>query len=630
MKKFLCLLFLICPVILSAQETKLYEPLNYQKAIENGTRSRDGKPGTSYWQNHADYNIHVKLDTLEKSIQGEQDIVYYNNSPDTLRQIVLRLYQNKYKKEAVRNMEVHPTNIHNGLELDTLVINQKGMTINDSLTATRGTNLAVKLDDPLPPGQQLTIYCKWSSRLPVAPDFRRMGYYKDDAWFIGYFYPQIAVYDDMEYFFGQKGWDYMLYHKGMQEFYNGFNNYRVTIDVPENFYVWATGELVNAEEIYTETLFKRVQEAKSSNETVHIITSDDQPNELLKGNQWIFEAKDVPDFGFGTAPEYLWDGTSVEVDGRRIFVDVAYHPESELYDRVIDIARESVLYASTKFPGIPYPYDRSTTFNGMLGGGMEFPMIANNADTPDTTFLYALTFHEIFHNYCPFMMGFNEKRYPFMDEGFTALFTDQYMEDTYGLDQYADRDRFGDVGNVMKVYEHYAETDDFPIINAYAGLADHNLFYQYYVKPAVAYELFMEMIGKEDFNRGFREFVDRWEGKHPTPWDLFYTFNDVLDENYNWFWKAWFFDLGYPDLGLEMAGDQLVVKRVGALPLPVNISIEYSDGHTQQIQRSMKIWKQGGKEISLALDDVEKISHIRLNTRNIPDLDYSNNDLKTK
>lgn len=228
------------------------------------------------------------------------------------------------------------------------------------------------------------------------------------------------------------------------------------------------------------------------------------------------------------------------------------------------------------------------------------------------------------------MMGFNEKRYPFMDEGFTALFTDKYMEDTYGLDQYADRDRFGDVGNVMKVYEHYAKTDDFPIINAYAGLADHNLFYQYYVKPAVAYELFMEMIGKEAFIRGFQEFVDRWKGKHPTPWDLFYTFNDVLDENFNWFWESWFFELGYPDLGLEMDGDQLVVERVGTLPIPVNVNIEYSDGRIQQINRSMKIWKQGDKQISLALDDVEEISHIILNTRNIPDLDHNNNTIKMK
>jgi hypothetical protein len=179
----------------------------------------------------------------------------------------------------------------------------------------------------------------------------------------------------------------------------------------------------------------------------------------------------------------------------------------------------------------------------------------------------------------------------------------------------------------MKVYGNYALNDDAPLYSSYALVSENNWYYYWLLKPVVAYLLFIDMVGREEFIRAFHEFADRWAGKHPTPYDMFYTINDVLGENFNWFWKAWFFDFGYPDLALEMKGDQLVVKRVGegSLPLPVKLIVENKDGSTSLISKSMKVWKNGEKEIKIKLENKNNIKSIRIDPVSIPDIDKSNN-----
>ena len=357
MRKLAVLLLVFYPTLMPAQEVQLLETINYQNAVKGGTRCRDGNPGSNYWQNHADYDISIRLDTATKRIYGKESVAYYNQSPDTLTNIVIRLYQNKYKMEAIRDMGVHPGNIHEGMELDTMIINGGGILLNNDEVISNGTNLSIPLERPIPSMSNLSLYCEWSYKIPIEPEFRRTGYYKDSAWFIGYFYPQIAVYDDMEISPKMKGWDFMLFHKGMQEFYNDFNNFKVTVEVPEGFYVWATGNLTNAPDVYSKSLLERLDVASNTDKIVHIISKDDLNNNMLIGNIWEFEAKEVTDFGFGTAPGYLWDGTSVLFNNHRVFVDVAYHPESMFYPQTIDIATKTVKYTSEVLPGIPFPYN---------------------------------------------------------------------------------------------------------------------------------------------------------------------------------------------------------------------------------------------------------------------------------
>jgi hypothetical protein len=631
MRRNTIFLAMVFPFTLIAQETELFETLNFQHAVKSGTRSRTGDPGAEYWQNHADYDMAVRLDTASKRIHGKEHITYFNQSPDTLATIVLRLYQNRYKKGAIRDAEVHPGNIHDGMDLDTILVNGTGISPASRWIRTNGTNLSIPLTHPLMPGSTLRLYCEWNYHLPMEPEFRRTGYYKDDAWFIGYFYPQIAVYDDMEFLPLMKGWDYGLFHKGIQEFYNDFNNYQVRIEVPEGFFVWATGDLTNEEEVYTGLVRERLAKARTTDQTVKIISEDELDNKMLAGNIWKFKASGVPDFAFGTALRYLWDGTSVQAGERRVLVDVAYHPGSEFYPRAIDVARKTVKYASEVFPGIPYPYAHATTFNGMLRGGMEFPMIANNSDERDTVFMILMTYHEICHNYHPFMTGINEKRYHFMDEGLTQLSTMHFLWDEYGLDFYSHTTVSARATGIFEEYSQscMATQDNSSLYNAYTQNDNYNEHYQYVVKPVVPLLLFSDMVGEARFRSAYREFVRRWEGKHPTPFDLFYTMNDVLDENFNWFWNAWYMDFGYPDLGIALDGHQLIVRRVGgrALPLPINLTIEYKNGTSTCLSRPMDIWRNGARAVSIEIEDPDGVKSIMLHTENVPDIDHGNNYL---
>jgi len=289
--------------------------------------------------------------------------------------------------------------------------------------------------------------------------------------------------------------------------------------------------------------------------------------------------------------------------------------------------KKTLEYTSTVNPGIPYPYDHVTVFNGTQGGGMEFPMIANDADFPDSTLTSYVTFHEIFHNYTPFMMGLNEKRYPFMDEGLTDFFSSEYVQDQYGTNFFfapGSQNRVDD-------YNYFSSKEDAPLIGTYAQLDETNTVFYYYLKPSMAYMLFKEMVGEKSFLKGFNEFVRRWEGKHPTPYDFFYTMNDVLNQDYNWFWQAWFFSYGYPDLGLKLTkNNSVLVHRVGegSLPLPVKLNIVYSDGTEKIIQRPMNVWKDGAEVVEIKLDDFSNISEISLDTETVPDISHINNSIK--
>ena len=619
-KLFILFLIIVFPIFLTAQEIKLFEPLSYQNAVKKGTRSRDGKPGPDYWQNHADYDIKVKLDTAVHRIFGEETVLYYNSSPDNINNLVIRLYPNLFKKGAIRNRLVSGADLHDGVEINSFKINNELIDLSRGSASANGTNLLIPLQKSLTPGEKLQIECKWNYLVPVETK-DRVGYYKDGAWFIGYFYPQIAVYDDLEAYPGIPGWDYVLFHMGIQQFYNDFNNFKVSIEVPEGYYVWGTGDVVNEKEVYPASVLKKLNEARSSDNVIHILTSEDH-DKYKPGSIWKFEANHVPDFAFGTSLTYLWDGTSAQIGNKRVFTDAVYHPDSKLYSLAAGIIKEGINYTSEVYPAVEFPYQHATVFNGKRSGGMEFPMIANNADVRDTMALYSVTFHEVFHNYMPFMMGFNEKRYGFMDEGMTEYYT--------GYFQLNHLKKQGPVNrNPLEYYKNFVLFADAPLIYSTAMENRFNTGLLDYRKPRLVYDLFAKMVGEEAFRKAMQQFVKRWQGKHPTPWDFFYTMNNALNENYNWFWKAWFFDFAYPDLGLKRNKNVLTVERVGAdaLPVPVNLIVTYKDGTSDKISKSMKVWKDGAKEIGLKLNDIDKIESVRVDTESVPDINDANNSI---
>ncbi|OQY74860.1 MAG: hypothetical protein B6D45_06240, partial [Ignavibacteriales bacterium UTCHB3] len=392
-----------------------YMPLNIKKAVENSTRSYDGKPGAKYVQNELSYKITAELHPTEGKVTGSEEIIFKNNFDATLEDLVFRLYQDSFKKGVMRDFQIDPADLHDGTIITNLKINGVPINPEGDKVMRYGTTMSVKLDEPIPSGGSVAVSVSWEVQLPKINRVR-MGKYNDSTFFVAYWYPQISVYDDLQ------GWDMSSYTMN-HEFYNNFADFDVTITVPEGYLVWATGELQNPGEVYSDELLKLYNKAKGSEEVVHII-SKEKKNELKtqKGkNRFHYTAKYVPDFAFTSAVDYLWDASVMTVDaktGRKTFISAVYNENSKDFYDVAEIARKAIKYLSEDLPGVPYPYPAMTVFNGQ--GGMEFPMMVNDGSTESYTSAVGLTSHEIAHTWFPFFMGTNEVKYAHMDEGWAV------------------------------------------------------------------------------------------------------------------------------------------------------------------------------------------------------------------
>lgn len=620
---FLFLIFFFTIDLVS--QNKIQIPRNILEAYKNGTRSLDGSPGPNYWQNSSDYFIDLKFIPSERKIIASEKIIYYNNSPDTLRRIVIRLLQDYFKKGSAREFQVNPNDIHDGTIIHKLSIKGNSYELKDRTRVTQfSTNLNLKLDslDFIPPKSKTQIEIDWEVVIPKYSNIR-MGTYDSTSFFIAYWYPQIAVYDDVY------GWDEIPY-TGTVEQYNDFNNYDVRITVPKNFLVWATGVLQNPEEVYSERVLERYKLAQKSDSIINIVTLEDiLENKLNTKNKdfltYHYKADFVPDFAFALSDHYLWDASSLVVDsttGRKTFISAVYKKESKDFYDVAKISRDVISFFSFEFPQIPYPYPSMTVFNGQ--GGMEFPMMVNNGSTPNYSAALGLAAHEIAHTYFPFYMGINEKRFAWMDEGF-AVMLPYDLQERYSED-------IGPRNRNARAYENFAgnEEDMPPIVPSYL-LKGQSYRVASYARPGIAYDILKDLLGKDKFIKVMKEYVRLWNGKHPLPNDFFFTFNKYAGENLDWFFIPWFFERAVPDIDIDNVKSSkkelsFDIVKVGELPVPVLIKITFEDQSTKEIYETAKVWKDGKTKLTYRIKIDKKPISIELNSINIPDANRKKNE----
>lgn len=613
------LIFIIAPIF--AQNQQLYFPNSYQKAIDQGTRTKTGIPGENYWVNHADYTIDVDVDPETGLISGSASITWFNNSPDTLQRIVLRLYQNIYKKGNARQFNIGNADLTDGVKVSRLKIDGDDYDVNSRQVNFSATNMYLRPHEPVMPGSSAKIEIDWNFTMPQMR-WIRFGQYSKQHLFVSYWYPQVAVYDDVD------GWDQVEY-AGMVEYYNDPNNFKVNITAPANFVVWATGELQNADEIFSKPIVKKYESAKTSDKVVQIITQDDYKSGKVTKNAdkhtWTFYAENVPDFAFAASTGSNWDATSLIVDPqtqRRVMVSSVYPDSAAHYEHVAEIARNAVEYMSYEIPGFPFPYPQATVFaNGRKDGGMEFPMIANDGAPDDYADLVGLTYHEVFHNYFPFFMGTNERKYAFMDEGWARYFPKGFLEKFEPGDKYFQR--------IISQYENFAGSENElpPIIPTYIFNDYQTQRMAAYTRPAVAYFLLHDMLGDELFKVALKEYMQRWSGKHPMPYDFFNSFNDVAGEDLSWFWNPWFFERGSPDLSIKGVSHEnvILIEKIGLLPVPVELTVFFEDGTQETISRNARVWADNKKTVAIPVFSNSKITEINLGNDLIPDADRKNN-----
>ncbi|QEC55205.1 M1 family metallopeptidase [Flavisolibacter ginsenosidimutans] len=615
MKKRLCILFtLFVFALCSFSQLQLPLPRNILAIYQNGTRTTDGKPGKAYWQNRANYLLHVDFDPETRLVSGTVDINYTNNSPDTLRQIWFKLYPNLYKRGTPRESKISERDLTEGLMIDSMWINNQ--TADKARIAVDGTNMTVNRQS-VPHGANIRFRIAYHYTLNKTSHVRT-GEVEPGAAFVAYFFPRIAVYDDID------GWNRHPYD-GRLEFYNDFCNFDSYITVPKNFTVWATGDLQNCNEVLAPTICQRIAQAEKSNAIINVIdTTDDKQNITAKNpfNTWHFKAENVTDFVFATSDHYIWQSSSLVVDpntGRRTRVDAAFNPKHKDYFMVADDAHKTIKAMSYVFPAWAYPYNHETVFDGL--DQMEYPMMVNDNPTEGREESITLTDHEIFHTMFPFYMGINETKYAWMDEGWATIgewiispLIDSSIVDTYG---------------VLPTERHLGTEADLPII-ALSTETNAAYYTNSYPEPAMGYLYAKDLLGDSLFTKALHHYIEQWHGKHPVPFDFFNCMNTGSGKNLNWFWKRWFFDGGYADLAVASVkktntGYSILVSAKGTKPVPLDLTLTYADGTKGKVHRSIAVWEKGASSVVINVSTGRRLQSVQLGSTWVPDANKKDN-----
>ena len=590
------------PSLATAQTSasSLYVPRSVKQAYARGTRSPDGRPGPRYWQNRARYTITLTTSPPNRNVTGTEQIVYVNASPDTLRRLAMRVIVNVHKAGAYRETNASPDYITSGVHIDAFTVNGQPATWN----AENGfTVQGVTLPAPLMPHDSVRLGVDW--HYDVSKESNREGMLDSTTFFLAYAYPRVSVYDDVN------GWDLAPFDERL-EFYSDFNDYDVTVKVPANFVVWGTGTLRNASEVLQPEILKRFQASLTSPQTIRVATIEDMRAKRVTAQQpvnaWHFTAMNVPDATFAVSDHYVWDAGSVVVaEGRPpASVQAAYNDTASDYRHMVRYASHALDWLSHEWPGVPYPYEKTTVVEGPAG--MEYPMMANDESYADTVFSRFVAEHEIAHSYFPFYMGINETRYPFMDEGMTTA--TEYLLNVANIGRQK-ADSFFRQFRVQGWVANDSPMEDLAIITP-NSTGDNG-----YGKPALGYLALKEMLGDALYRKALHEYMELWHGKHPQPWDYFATFNRATGENLDWFWRSWFFEPNYIDIAItgvtsSGSGTQVMLANVGGMPAPVDLVARYDDGTSETLHQTSAIWRTDLHRASVTISTRKKAESIQL------------------
>ncbi|ALW85146.1 aminopeptidase [Hymenobacter sedentarius] len=589
---FLALL-LLAGALRPAAAQSLYMPRDIKAAFAKGTRAPDGRPGPNYWQNRARYDISVQAAPPARDIRGHETITYFNNSPDTLNQVVMRLIMNIHRPGAARDADAAPDYLTSGLVIDTFKVNGQGR---PAPFADGGTARSLPLSRPLAPHDSIKFGIAW--HFPVSVESGREGTIAPTTFFLAYFYPRIAVYDDYA------GWDRLPFVDS-KEFYNDFNDYNLRVSVPANYIVWATGTLQNPKQVLQPAFAKRLQQSMTSDKVIHVATAADLAKNNITAqkptNTWVWTARDISDVTVGLSNHYVWDAASVVVDARtkrRASMQAAFADSTADFHDSVKNGQYALGWFSNpaNWPGVAYPFPKMTAFQGFAD--MEYPMMVNDSPQKDPKFGQFVQDHEIAHTYFPFYMGINESRYAFMDEGWATTFERLINTSENGA---AAADEFYKKFRVNRWINDPSSAQDLPIITPSSELRS-GYGNNAYGKPSLSYFALKDMLGDALFKKCLHTYMDRWHGKHPIPWDYFNSMSSAAGQDLSWFFNNWFFSNNYIDLAVApVSGTTITVQNIGGFAVPFDVAVEYADGSKETLHQSPAVWQANPKQATLTV-----------------------------
>ncbi len=608
----------------------------------NDYRSASGEPGPKYWQNRADYRINCTLDTTSHTVSGEVEITYTNNSPDHLKFLWLQLDQNIYQKDSRGSATTTQTGgrwannaFTKGYEIKSVTIdNAKAVNTKYTITDTR---MQVWLPETLKAGGGKTkLSINFTFEVPQYGTDRmgRLSTKNGVVYEIAQWFPRLAVYDDLQ------GWNVLPYI-GAGEFYLEYGDIIFNVTVPNGIAVVGSGELLNPQECYTPAQYKKFNEAKNSDKTVVIRSENDIAAAPKKGNTtWKFKIENTRDVAWAASKAFIVDAARINLAGGKKSLAMSAYPIESTRDkkgndwrRSTEMVKGSIEHYSSKW--YEYPYPAAVNVAGIVGG-MEYPGIVFCSFQAVGDGLWGVTDHEFGHTWFPMIVGSNERKFAWMDEGFNTFIND-LSTDAFNKGEFKSGGFFNDPTSSFMVKFTFGEKMD-ELFTAPDIIQQENLGVAAYMKPSVMLHALRDVVlGPERFDVAFKEYIRRWAFKHPTPWDFFHTMENVAGEDLGWFWRAWVLnnwklDQSVKDVkyvkNVPANGAEITLENLEKMPMPVTVLIKEANGKEHKLNLPVEIW-QRGPQWKFGVATTSEIKEVILDPDNkLPDWNRENNKLK--
>jgi hypothetical protein len=601
------------------------------------TRSAGGQPGQHYWQNRADYEIKATLNEVSQdtTITGEVNVTYTNNSPDNLDYLWMQLDQNLFKPDS-RGAATTPMGgdrfdvkgfTKGGYHIESVSVTYKGdtYTVTPVITDAR---MQLRLNKPMAgKGEKIQVKVNYSFAIPYygADRMGRKLFKQGWVYELAQWYPRMCVYDDVE------GWNTLPY-MGLGEFYCDYGDYDYYITAPANMTVAGSGDLQNPKEVLTETQQKRMEEARSSDKTVMIIKPEEVGTSgahLAKEGSltWHFKMLNTRDVSWAASPAFIWDAAKVNLpSGRKCISQSTYPVESsgnDSWGRSTEYLKYSIEIYSDKY--FEYPWNSATSVSG-VALGMEYPGIIFCLSNLKNGQLWGDITHEIGHNWFPMIVGTNERKFMWMDEGFNT-FINEYSTEKFNNGEY-----FNSKSRLANQITGLLKREKDPLMVAPEA---QNEYYQYYAKTALGLDILRNVVlGPDRFDYAFNEYVKHWAFKHPLPYDFFRAMNDASGEDLNWFFQPWFFTTDELDQAIQGVkyvkdnpanGAVITLVNKEKLARPVDLKVTQANGKTEVIHLPVNIWQRAGVW-SFVYPSTSVIQSLEIDPdHQLPDVDRKNN-----
>ncbi|HXB96337.1 MAG TPA: M1 family metallopeptidase [Puia sp.] len=616
-----------------------FAPLFYP-AYGDDIRSAAGTPGVKYWQNGADYKIDASLDDENKSLTGTVVITYKNNSPQDLPFVWLQMDQNIYSLQsrgvAITDLTggrwANRDAFDGGYQLKSVeLVNAATGKSSPADYLVSDTRMQIKLPVALKSGGILKMKIAYSFKIPQYGTDRMGRLETKNGWIyeIAQWYPRMCVFDNVV------GWNTLPY-LGQGEFYLEYGNIEYNVNVPSDMIVAGSGELTNPAEVLTPTQIRRMAQARNSDRTVAIRGLDevtDAASRPARGRlTWRFKCNNTRDVAWAASKAFVWDAARINLpSGKKALAESVYPAESagdSAWGRSTEYVKGCIEYYSKYLYEFTYP--SATNVAGVVGG-MEYPGIVFCGSRSRMGGLWGVTRHEFGHNWFPMIVGSNERKYPWMDEGFNT-YINTVADSAFHSGEY-----FRPVRSRARMARAFFEATN-PMMSIPDAMPAREWGTLSYNKPGTGLELLREeVLGKERFDYAFRSYVHDWAFKHPTPYDFFHAIENASGETLDWFWRGWFFNNWKIDqavTGVEYVqgdsskGATITIENKEKLPMPVTVEVKEENGTTNRVHLPVEIWMKGATW-KFHYPSTGKITQVTIDPdQRYPDSDPNNNTYK--